>query len=390
MQILFVSSEAPGRQGGGLATYTWTMSRALAARGHDVHILTCAPGRARSDREEEGCTVHERPIVSWPWLGRLLRLPATSRGLRTAVSVDREARRLGFSPDIVQVADYGAEGLLLCHRHLPMVVRISSPTSLLLRPDRRIARIDRWLVSRLERHVTRRATSIISPSSHTKALLEAMGWVRCPATVLRTPVWLERWDAIPPPSAAPPTVIAVGRVEHQKGIDRLIEAVSRLTDLEGVRVVLAGRTNGRRDGVDYATWVTGLAAERSVALEQIGPVHPGDLPEVLGRARALAMVSRFDNFPNAALEAMAAGRPIVCTPGTGVDEILQGTDAGTVCEPSPESIADALRPLLADPALADRKGAAARRLVAELCDPDAIASSWEALATTVLGEADRA
>jgi glycogen(starch) synthase len=80
----------------------------------------------------------------------------------------------------------------------------------------------------------------------------------------------------------------------------------------------------------------------------------------------------------AGLEAMAAGRPIVCTARVGLAEWVEGADAGTVVAPEdPEALAQGLRPYLEDPALAAKAGEAAQEIVRTRLAPDAVASARE-------------
>jgi glycogen synthase len=104
-----------------------------------------------------------------------------------------------------------------------------------------------------------------------------------------------------------------------------------------------------------------------------------ELAEWYGRARVVAIASRFDNFPMVGLEGLASGRPVVCTDATGTAEILAGTSAGAVV-PAVDAVAlaAALRPYLLDAEAAARAGAEARRLVGEVCAPERIAREREA------------
>ena len=90
-----------------------------------------------------------------------------------------------------------------------------------------------------------------------------------------------------------------------------------------------------------------------------------DVPELL-RAMDVFVLSSFsvECFPNALLEAMAAGRPAVCTAVGGVPEILEESVTGFLVPPhDPEALADRLVRILSDPALAERMGRAARARV---------------------------
>ncbi|MBD0330424.1 MAG: glycosyltransferase, partial [Thermoleophilia bacterium] len=73
------------------------------------------------------------------------------------------------------------------------------------------------------------------------------------------------------------------------------------------------------------------------------------------------------NFPHAAVEALAAGTPVVATPVGGVPEIVRDGENGLLVEPgSVDALADALRRLRSDAALRERLAAGARSSVAHL------------------------
>jgi glycosyltransferase involved in cell wall biosynthesis len=64
------------------------------------------------------------------------------------------------------------------------------------------------------------------------------------------------------------------------------------------------------------------------------------------------------------LDSMAAGRPVVVTPRTETRRIVEAAGAGVVTGgDEPEALAGAIEPLLADPSLAARLGAAGRAAV---------------------------
>ena len=90
-----------------------------------------------------------------------------------------------------------------------------------------------------------------------------------------------------------------------------------------------------------------------------------DVPELLA-AMDVFVLSSFsvECFPNALLEAMAAGRPAVCTRVGGVPEILEEPATGFLVPPhDPEALADRLVQILSDPDLGQQMGRAARARV---------------------------
>jgi glycogen synthase len=383
VRILLVSAEYPPF-GDGIGAYVASVAPALAARGHEVHVLSCRAGQPRSDTVERGVRVHRRGQPPLPAPERLL--PVAQR-VRAALACARHARALGPF-DVVEAPDWMAEGLLLGRRGgAPVVAHLHTPIGLVtrtsgLRAGRAIRAADA-----LERTAVARADAVTAPSRLLARTLEADGWLarrRGPVTVVPYPVDPEPWAAVGGAGATPPIVLAVGRLERRKAPEMLVEACGRLTpEIPGLELVLAGRSEEQRDGMGYAEWLQVAAARAGVALRLAGEVARDALPALVARARVVAVPSRFDNFPMAALEALAAGRPVVCTDATGTADLLSGSDAGAVVPVGdPAALAAALAPYLRDADVAARAGAAARALAVARCSPEAVAERRE----TVYGE----
>src|SRR6202035_2116631 len=112
MRVLFVSQEMPPETGwGGIGTYVDVLSEALAAKGHEVHVLSVAEDQPPSRTQRGGVTIHRFPLP--PAGDPTGRLPETWMRLRQAVSVMRMFRRLDLRPDVVEAPEWMAEGLAL-------------------------------------------------------------------------------------------------------------------------------------------------------------------------------------------------------------------------------------------------------------------------------------
>lgn len=62
LRILFLSTEYPPETGwGGIGTYTYNMAKALAERGHQVHVLSVAPGKPERHYLDGLVHVHRFP-----------------------------------------------------------------------------------------------------------------------------------------------------------------------------------------------------------------------------------------------------------------------------------------------------------------------------------------
>ena len=105
-----------------------------------------------------------------------------------------------------------------------------------------------------------------------------------------------------------PLVVTLGGIEPRKGILELVEAVALLGP--GARLAVGGGET-LFDHRDYRTAVDRRVAELDVDLEVLGPLAQADVAPVLAAADVFAMPSLKEGFGLAALEALAAGVPVV-------------------------------------------------------------------------------
>jgi glycosyltransferase involved in cell wall biosynthesis len=141
--------------------------------------------------------------------------------------------------------------------------------------------------------------------------------------------------------------------------DRTVGVVARLVDYKGHRFFLEACPEIRRrhpavtflligDGPDRSEledYVRTLGLERSVRFLGSRP----DIPELLSVLDVVVLPSLEEGFPNAVLEAMAAGRPVVATRVGGVPEAVVHEKTGLLVPPrDPSALADAVNCLLGD------------------------------------------
>jgi UDP-glucose:(heptosyl)LPS alpha-1,3-glucosyltransferase len=109
-----------------------------------------------------------------------------------------------------------------------------------------------------------------------------------------------------------------------------------------------------------------------------------DVRPVYAAADCFILPSRYDPFPNTALEALAMGLPSIVSSSTGAAEIMEGA-AGWVCRPDD---ADGIARLMieADHAVRDGRAPGAARAVAERFGLDAMAERLAALYGQIANE----
>ena len=347
-----------------------------------MHVLSCVDGQPAGDREDLGVHVHRRgaPRVL-PKVRR--RLPWTSLRLEGALARYREARRLGVEFDVVEAPDWFGEGLAFALRKpRPLVAHLHTPFGVVGRnnPGSSRSTRDGRLADRIEGVAVRRAHVVTSPSSLLARELASDGWLgRHEPQIVRYPVDVSPWTGLAGAEESPPRVLAVGRLEGRKAPEVLVSAAALLAnDVPELEVVFVG-SSSLRDGASYREWLTEQVRRLGAPCRFLDEVPREELPRLYEGSRVVAVASRYDNFPYAALEAMASERPVVCTERTGTAEIVAGTDAGSVVAvDDPAALADALRPFLLDPSAAGLAGRAARSVVERECSPDGIAAQREA------------
>jgi len=168
------------------------------------------------------------------------------------------------------------------------------------------------------------------------------------------------WGGAPMPhvdAAEPPTVLCVAHLRTQKNHRMLIDAIARVREhVPDVRLQLVG--DGPERGALEAR-ARGLALNGTV--EFCGDI--ADVWPVLARARVFALASDYEPLGIAALEAMAAGVPVVATDVGGLPEIVQdGLTGFLVPAHDTAALAERIERLISDSTLASSFGEHGRRL----------------------------
>ncbi|WP_375492945.1 MSMEG_0565 family glycosyltransferase [uncultured Jatrophihabitans sp.] len=122
-------------------------------------------------------------------------------------------------------------------------------------------------------------------------------------------------------------VLAVGGIEPRKGTADLVEAMAAVQrDDPALRLVVAGGET-LFDYRAYRETVLARAAQLGVGLEVLGPVPHDDLPTLVAQAEVFAFPSVNEGFGMAAMEAMAAGAPVVTRDLPVLREVFRGAAA---------------------------------------------------------------
>jgi glycogen(starch) synthase len=384
-RVLFLSTEYPPETGwGGIGTYTYNMAKALASRGHDVHVLSVARSQQERHYKDGEVCVHRAAQRDLWRLGRLRWAAIHARHLERALSTYLVSRRLGAEFDIVEYPECGAEGLLFSlQRKTPTVAHLHTPLPLLVQLDRRDASVSERLAAYLEGLSVRRADMISCPS---QALA---GWTIEQFRLNNRPISIVPHPAPVPsrlPSSVPleasrhANVLFVGRLELKKNPEIIVKAATLVRRrIPRVDFTFAGGTRFRGT-ITYRQWLAHLAQAQGLT----GHVNfPGHLPReevdaLLAQASVVVVPSRWENCPYVVLEAMVSARPVVASRVGGIPELIRDGETGLLVDPEDtEGWAEALIALLIDPHRARQMGARAQEDALDRFHPAKIAALRE-------------
>lgn len=352
-------------EGGGAERVTATLANEWARRGWTVTVATLADS-ADSYRLD-------------PAIGRVrLRLAAGSRGVGEAIRHNgvRVLRLRRFlrreQPDVVlAMMATSAVLCILASRGLGTRVIVSERIH---PPMLDIGRF--WSLLRCLTYPM--ADRVVVLTSETRRWLQARQ-PRVRATVIPNPVCLPL--AAGEPVLDPDRVVAadrqillaVGRLDPQKGFDVLIEAFAHIADrCPQWTLAIVGDGPGR-DTLAAQVRVAGLGSR------VVFPGRVGNLADWYRRAGLFVLSSRFEGFPNVLIEAMAHGCAVVSFDcDTGPRDIVRDAVDGILVRPvgSVDALAESLQAVMADEALRSGLAACARE-VAERFSLERVMQSWD-------------
>ncbi|MBX3500140.1 MAG: glycosyltransferase [Alphaproteobacteria bacterium] len=369
------------RESGGPAQACVEMAAAVARRGHDVSIYTTnwkegGVEDVPTDRpvERDGFAVRYFPVHAPRfWKPSLAMARALSRDMA------------GF--DVVHLHSiYLFHDLVGGHyarrRGVPYIVR---PHGMLDPYIRAHHRARKWLMeAAFQNRVLRHATAIHYTSDIEREISTpfAMG---APPRVVPLGVDLSGFDALPSPEIFhqrfPETrgktiVLFLSRLHFKKGLDLLLPAFAQLAATDPtLHLVIAGPDDGMlgqcrewaaRDGVAGRVTFTGM-------------LRGADKLSAFAAARLFALPSYSENFGIAAVEAMAAGLPVVVSDQVNIWRELKAGGGATVIACTRDALTTAMTPLLADAGAASEAGRRARATVDRLYRWDNVAAALETL-----------
>ncbi|MFZ4507244.1 MAG: glycosyltransferase family 4 protein [Fimbriimonas sp.] len=390
MRVIMLSWEYPPRIVGGISPHVYDLSQKLAERGIEVHVVTKATPQAPNEEvEPSGVHLHRVDLGGTPkdFLHEIQLLnEATDLRVRKLL----EDWRPGGQPTIFHAHDWlslDSARELKYEYKLPMVATVHATESgrhggIHNETSRYIHEQEYWL--------TYEAWRVIVCSEFMKA--ETHRLFNCPTDkidVIFNGVnakkfefdWTEKERLTHRAKLALPEekiVMYVGRFVREKGIQVLLNAATTVLAKEpNTKFLIVG--GGNREhfekfvhwaGLEDKVLFTGFMANRSL--------------HMLYRCADVAVFpSLYEPFGIVALEAMAAGVPVVASDAGGLREVVLHDETGTLTYAAdPQSLAWGILRALNNPVEGQIMGAKAKeRLVTEF--------DWDTIADQTVAVYDR-
>ena len=380
MRIGLVSYEYPPQQGlGGVGTYMFRLADALGKAGHEVHVI--AGPSDRSPVPQPNVHLHRIPAkfeirshnvalkwLYWQGLARLMAWmhPLIWHWIKWDLASYEALRELDAAHplDLVECPEHAANGWMAGTLHRwPIVMRMHCPWELFVRINRFPFNPMNRLLSSLERRTARSYADAVTVPSRAMRDVVLKTW-----ELRRPPVVFPNFMNIPehqhplPDEGGPQYVLCVGRIEPLKGQDTLARAFALVArKYPAARLVIVGpdRWPGKQRFGELLPQIVPDPEVRA-RIDLPGAVPLERVAQMLRAARLAVISSRgFESFSYAALESLAAGRPVIATATGALPELIDHERTGLIVPASdPRAMAGAMDRALSDRTECERLAAA--------------------------------
>ena len=356
MRILILNSEYPPI-GGGAGNASANIARCIAQMGHEVSVVTSRFGNLPHKELVNGLTIYRVPA--------LRRRQDRSGALEQVLFIlSASFWTLGlipsFKPDATLAffgVPSGAVAWLVKKIHkIPYVISLRGGDVPGFRPYD--FRVYHKLIAPFLRLIWKNAFAVVANSNGLRELALAFD-PRFEITIIPNGVDLDLYETEVREWSAP-RLLSVGRLVYQKGLDLAMCALAGLKDIRW-EWHIAG------DGPQMQA-LQSLAKELDVEGRVIfhGWQAREKLIELYKQCNLFLFPSRHEGMPNAVLEAMASGLPVIASRIAGSEELVMDGETGfLVPSEDVESLGVAIRKMVNDMALREKMGAASYRRVEE-------------------------
>lgn len=352
MHIVYVCREyPPALRMGGIASYLKEISVAMVQRGHEVTVIA-ASDDTRNEYEEniDGIRVIRLKGGDFvlPSIESSFTLLKKFRGIYRFGSYRRRIKDVILklrNVDVIEIAEYGAEGYYLRDLGIPVTMRLHTPTLL----DRETGGKKRFSLSwaheyRIGLKEEKMMSWFHNVTSCSKSLLV---WCEKNVTdfpingkVVYNPLNISSWQDDETLEYEENTIFYAGTVAETKGVGDLVDAVAQLNaDGLNVKLKIAGKIGSYGESLKESCKMKGFRW-----CEFLGHITREELKHYYRKSKISCFPSWWENLPMVCLEAMAIGNVVVAGKNGGMSEIItDGKDGFLITPRDKNNIIDTLK-----------------------------------------------
>ena len=318
---------------GGLFRHVLDLSRAQAARGHQVGIV--ADASTGGERAEAAFAALSPHLA----LG-LTRVPMSRDLGFSDVSAQRHVARRGREASVDVLHGHGAKGGAYARLASPNAIRVYTPHGGSLHYNRTSPVGFVYLT--LEQMLMARTELFLFESQYGRDVFETkVGKPRSLVRVVHNGVTADEFAEVAPQTDAT-DIVFIGELRMLKGVDVLLDALAQLAREQHITATIVG------DGPDAAQFKT--QAEQLGLSGTVRFLKPMPARAAFALGRLMVAPSRAESLPYIILETAAAAVPLITTKVGGIPEVF-GPQSGRLVPPSDvPALASAINVALADPA----------------------------------------
>ncbi len=378
MRVLFVTHSFPRYRGDVAGAFILRLARALADGGTTVRVLAPAGPQLANRDTLEGIEVRRFRYAPRTWetlaytgtmaeqVGQSLRGKAALAGMLSRGALAVRSASAEFSPDVIHAHWWFPAGLLalgsLSSR--PLVTTMHGS-------DVRLARRSAWAPA-LFRRVMAKSAAITAVSSYLAEEANAMSGGRLEVAVDPMPVNVDLFS--PGASArARDRFLFVGRLNAQKGIALLLEALAATTSGASLDVVGDGGDRGALESSARALGLTDRVRwHGALPQEQLVPLYRA--------ATAVVIPSEGEGLGLVAVEAQLCEAPVIAFRSGGLPDVVEDGRTGLLSPPGDvRALAAAMDALLTRSDRGASLGKAGRAAALARYSPDVVARRYASI-----------
>jgi glycosyltransferase involved in cell wall biosynthesis len=315
----------------GSATFTRALAAGLAGRGHEVHVMVPAHGRVGTFVENHiGVDLIVHRIYSWRWYPHpWLRFMLPWRVKANAEKIVRE-----IQPDVIHFQSHIVAGRGLATSAVKHGIRLIGTNHTM--PENMVQHVRilprfmlDWLVGiqwGSARHWFSKADVVTAPTRRAADFFEKATGI---PNVHAISCGIVSSDYTPDFSPRTQNIVTfLGRLDEEKHVQELLEAVTKLDPALDVQVQIVGDGEARRQ-LEARARELGITDRTTF----MGKVSYDELRAALTRTTVFGMPSRAELQSIATMEALASGLPVVAANAMALPHLVHPGENGYLYEP---------------------------------------------------------